>query len=560
MPNIQLKIPITPPGTLGTFLGVHIYVEMPDQSSLPTARMDGVTDMSGSFVMQDDWAPIDCGKFPYVAAEQPFTLNLPSGLNPKISHDLRVYAASYSSELDNPLVRYGSVGASPSVVVTVPAQTVNKPGSGSNVTPFLVTGISESVSAPVLVSGKLRRPISITVSLAGLPTLPTNWAYQLLGFQDNDLTTDPVLATGIITDTTGGLIPAGPDGINTPHTFGPEEPTVPTSITIYAVAGLIASDRFVPGLPPHTPGAFMPNNIVPGITASCVVSIGTTTGVSDPTAAIQALLDSSVGVNSLLFGVNPLGIDTARIALSAVNTAQLANLAATAAKLAAGSVTAANGALAGLAVVASNMATNSITAANGAIAALAVGTAAIQTAAITTALMANASVTNAIIANLAVGTAQIANLAVTNAKINDLDVSKLNAGTITVAISLTAPTITVTSGTTTINIDGTNLIKLHNSGSSSTVQVTGDQVIVTNPSFSASSIMTPLQVIVENTSTLFAASIQDDGLYVNNGSGTLRVVGPRLPGPGNPVFSVLSDAQSWCQSVLNQLRNHGLLT
>jgi hypothetical protein len=540
MPNIKIAIPYTPPGTLGTFKGVHVYVEAPDQSSSPTARMDGVTDLSGSFVLQDDWAPVDLGKYRYVAVEQPLVVILPTGLNQRVEQYLRVYLAPYSDELDNTLVRYGSPGATPSVVVTVPARVAAKPGSGSNVTTFLVPSISASTSAPVSVSGKLRRPISVTVNLSGLPTLPNSWAYQLLGFLNGDTTTQPVLASGIITDVSGGLIPAGPDGISVAHTFGPEEPTSIISVTIFAVAGLIAPDHFVPGAAPHTPGVFSPNNIVPGITASAVVSYGTTTGVVDPTAAIQALLDTSVGTLAGVFGVLPQGIDNVRIALLAVDTAQLANLSATAAKLAAASVTSskidalavgaaalgvgavtttklaalavdaaalAAGAvtttkLAALAVDAAALATSSVTSTkiasaavgtaaianaaitNALIANLAVGTAAIQTGAITTALIANAAITSALVGTAAIGTAAIqtgaittalianaaitnaliANLAVGDAQISNLNVSKLLAGTISVAVSLTAPTITVTSAGFTINMDSTNGVKVTGNG------------------------------------------------------------------------------------------------
>jgi hypothetical protein len=366
--------------------------------------MDGTTLMDGSSTLQGTWNPIDCGKIPYVASEQPWTVELGVGkLSNRVAQHIRVYVASYSDQVDEPLVRYGLTGATPSYVVTIPAQTVTKPGSGSNITPYLVTGITGSVSSAVTVSGKLRRPIGITVDLTGLPTeLSSEWAYQLLGFKDNDLTSAPFLESGLLTK--DGLAPAGPDQITVPHTFGPEEPTAVTSITVYAVAGLIAPDRFVHGAPPRTPGSFASNNIVPGITASCVISIGTTGGVIDPTQHIQSLLDTSVGVLGTLFGVLPGGVDNVRIALLAVDTTKLQALAVTAAKLVNSSVTAV------------------------AIANLAVGTVAIQTAAISTALIQNAAITNALIGNLAVGTAQIQDLAVGTAQIASLAVTTAKIG------------------------------------------------------------------------------------------------------------------------------------
>jgi hypothetical protein len=74
------------------------------------------------------------------------------------------------------------------------------------------------------------------------------------------------------------------------------------------------------------------------------------------------------------------------------------------------------------------------------------------------------SVGTAAIDNLAVTEAKIANLAVTDAKIGSLSVSKLLAGTVDVAVLLTAATIDVISGTVRIQLDGTNFLKVTDSG------------------------------------------------------------------------------------------------
>lgn len=434
---------------MGTTKGGHIYVENPAQSGVG-AIMDGTIQLSaGLSTLEGQWNILDCGKFPYVAAQQPWIVNIPADSN-KASRDIRVYVASYSDDIDKTLVRYGLAGATPSVVVTLPAQTVKKPGSGSNITPYQVPSISGSVSAPVTVAGKLRRPIGVTVSMTGLPvTLPNDWAYQLLGFKDDDLTSDPILVSG--TMTTDGLVPAGPDGINTPHTFGPEEPTELTSITIYAVAGKIASDHFTLGRFHYTPGSFVPNTIVNGITASCTVVIGTFTGVIDPTQQIQALLSAVFGTVGGVHDIVPLAINTARLAALSVAASKLGLASVNTANLIALAVDAA--ALAGSAVTPTKIAFAAVGAA--AIAALAVGTAAMQSAAVTNAIIGTLAVGFGQIQALSVGTAELANLAVTNAKILSLDVSKLLAGTISVAVRLTAPTIVVTGSGYTINIDST---------------------------------------------------------------------------------------------------------
>lgn len=476
---LRIFIPVTPPVSMGVTKGAHLYAEIPDISSATTARM-GTALMDGTSVMQQDWLPVDLGLAPYVAGEQPWHVDLDVEITS--STVIRIYAPSYSDQIDTPLVQAGQVGASPSALLTVVPFVPGKPASGSNRTTILVTGISVTPGAVVSVGGKLRRPISVTVDLTGLPSpLPANWGYQLRGYLNGDISTDPVLVSGIMT--ASGLVGAGPDGILTPHTFGPEEPTSVVSVTIYAVAGLIGSSNARLGNDGPT---FLANNIVPGITASAVVTYGTLTGVLDPTKIVAALLDTSVGVNGLVFGVLPLGIDTARIALLAVDTAQLAALAATAAKLATGSVTTLKvaalaidtAALAAAAVTTAKVAAANITTALIANAAIttaligtaqittaliatgnitsaligsaAIGTAAIATGAITTALIANAAITNALIANLAVGTAQIqllavggaqiANASITSAHIVSLDVSKL---TVTSALLVSGTAVAV---------------------------------------------------------------------------------------------------------------------
>jgi hypothetical protein len=321
------------------------------------------------------------------------------------------------------------------------------------------------------VGGKLRRPISVTVDLSGLPAeAPDNWAYQLIGYINGDLSGYPFVASGQFNvNAPTSPVPAGPDGIDTAHTFGPEELTSITSITIYAVSGLFARQSTPHGAIQQlgTPGTFMPNNIVPGITPSCTVSIGTTAGVLNLPDAITAALNSSMAVLNNLFGVAPAGIDNSFLALlavatgniqdAAVATAKAADLFATTAKLAAAAVTTAKVAAANITTaLIANAAITTALIGNAQITTALIGnlqitTALIANAAVGTALIQNAAIINALIGNLAVGTAQIQNLAVTNAlianlavtdaKINDLNVAKLTAGTITVSSS--SPVITV---------------------------------------------------------------------------------------------------------------------
>ena len=293
MPNIQISLAVTPAAG-APVLGGHIYVEAPDQSS-GTAAVTGTGQvLDGTATALGLWAPIDCGRQAYVAS-QPWVIQFACGLNPNTAHTIRVYVVSYSADGENALVRYGQTGATPSITVTIPAIASAKPASGSNITPYLVTGVTAAVSTPVEVAGQLCTPIACTVDLSGLPSpLPADWAYQLLGFVNGDTSTTAVMASGLMQ--AGGLVPAGPDGIAVAHTFGPPTPTAITSITIYAVAGKVAGSRNAPWWPAGTsPGAFVANNIVPFITAACVVSIGTTGGVLNARAVLASSLSGVLG-------------------------------------------------------------------------------------------------------------------------------------------------------------------------------------------------------------------------------------------------------------------------
>jgi hypothetical protein len=582
-PTLQLTVAVTPPSPIGTAKGGHLYAEIPDQSSTTPMRLDGSAPMDGTRTMQGQWTPIDLGKYSYIAEEQPWVFEIPESVSIPSTTSIRLYVAAYSEDVDNVLVQAGLSGETPSMVVSVEPYSASAPNSGANVTHLLVPSISASVAAAVTVAGKLRRPISVTVSLTGLSTpLPDNWAFQLLGYVDGDLGSVPLLTSGLYT--AAGIAEAEPDGISTAHTFGPEEPTVATSITIYAVAGLF--QRVRGGSRGNIRTEFVRNNIVDGITASAVVTIGTATGVTDPTALMQAYLNATMSVLNGLFGVAPAGIsntylgalsvatgniqsaavalgnmatlsvDTAQLINSAVSTAKMAALSVTATQLASSSVTAT--AIANLAVGTAAINTAAVTTAKigsaqittALIANAAITTALIANAAITTALIANAAITTALIANLAVGTAQIASLAVTDAKIADLSVDKLIAGTIDVASS-TTPAVTVRyvgasiySSQQPIGFQvtvGSNLmvslgglingfLQLYNNLGSQTVEMTAG-----------------------HTGFSIAAGLQVSGNYV---------VKARQTGPGSPSFATLSDAQTWCSNLYNALRasgGHGLV-
>jgi hypothetical protein len=85
----------------------------------------------------------------------------------------------------------------------------------------------------------------------------------------------------------------------------------------------------------------------------------------------------------------------------------------------------------------------------------------------------NATITGAKIADATITDAKIANATITSAKIVSLDVNKLNAGTITAAISMTSPNITSTSGTNVVSLTG-GAIVVSGAGSSALTLTTGN--------------------------------------------------------------------------------------
>lgn len=225
------------------------------------------------------------------------------------------------------------------------------------------------------------------------------------------------------------------------------------------------------------------------------ITVGSITGLADLSKALSSTLGPAMAILAGKLDVALLGVDTSKLANLAVDNTKIAALAVDAAKLATGAVT--SGKLGALAVDAAALANSAVTSTK--IANLAVGTAAIANSAITSAQIANLAVGTAAIANLAVGSAQIANLGVTDAKINDLAAGKitagtliagviyagiincnqLNAGTINAAITLTSPTILVSSGSAIIDINQTDLVRVRDgSGFGSFVQITGHSVIV----------------------------------------------------------------------------------
>lgn len=402
-----ISVSVTPPAA--PFDGCHLFVEIPDGSAAAAFTI-GTSDLSGTDPVSGQWTPKDLQQQPYVAAQQPWTLTFPIPANLDLTTTIpcRLYAVSYTTAIENALIQFGQVGASPSQTFSLAPQAVINapPASGTNVTantgPIVATVLTADNS-----NGKLRTPVYVVVGSA--PTTITGWVGQLVLTYD---TADPTLSinqfpVGPIFKT-AGLVNAGSDGISVAHSFAVDTPTSIQHATVWAKTGLVDAT-----------GNYQWNNIVPGITPSFPITIGTTSGTIDAASVLTTSIETSMAVVAGKFGVATGGITNPLLGALAVDAGKLANSAVTSTK----------------------------------IANLAVGTAAIALLAVDNTLIANATITGAKIASATIAGANIASATIVDANIANLDAGKVTTGT----LNANNVTITGTGGGFTTSISGTSL-------------------------------------------------------------------------------------------------------
>jgi hypothetical protein len=327
---ITLTVSVTPPGPTGTFAGCHLYLELPDQSS-SSAQVVGSTAVGGSAAVTGPWSVLDLGDFPYVAAEQPWTIQSPGSfaIDPTLDYPCRLYAASYSGDNENTLIQANQVNATPNVAFTLASLASGTPTAGTS-----ITATSGPITAAVLPNdsgtGKLKTPIIVVVS--SVPANIANWCYQLVltyrsspGVPDPDPTNpaNQFAMTGL--ESNAGPVIAPQDGIPATHSFVIDTPTSPTSAIVWLQSGI------------NDNGNFRANDIVPGITPSCPISFGVSTGTIDMGQAIQTSIDGTTittGTGIMSVGVigtaniADLNVTEAKIADEAVTDSKIANLSA----------------------------------------------------------------------------------------------------------------------------------------------------------------------------------------------------------------------------------------
>lgn len=136
---------------------------------------------------------------------------------------------------------------------------------------------------------------------------------------------------------------------------------------------------------------------------------------------------------------------------------------------------------------------------------------------------------------------------VTNAMINSLDVSKLNAGTITVSGTGVGITVAATGLNNKSQYFASGLV-VYNSGNQATIVGINLDGVGWGGAVGCYDYAGTARAAIIGYSTGY-------GLYINN----TKVVGARGTDPGAPSFGSLADAQTWCAALRNELRTHGMI-
>jgi hypothetical protein len=364
---------------------------------------------------------------------------------------------------------------------------------------------------------------------------------------------------------------------------------------------LLTTDRKLYRRTGNTWTAAVPTVDLTGEIEELQIAAGAVTEAKIAAAAVTntKIADDSISSPKIVAGAILAG----KIAAGAVETDKLAAQAVVAGKIATGAVEAdkiaANAVTAGKidadAVTAGTIAAGAIRASDAAFEVGAIQTADIGNAQITTAKIGDAQITNAKIVTLSAskltaGTIDASVITVTNLSasnittgsmsgtrlsdgtVSDIKISsglsaakittgtmaadRVGAGTITAAVSMTSPSLTITSGGTVVNIDGTNYIRLTTSGTSTIVAMEPGGLSV------RSSGGNPRSDIGKGSMTLIssggAAGIYGPTSVILNGTQVLSTQGASI---GDPVGGANIDTQ--CRtavvSILQRLRNHGII-
>ena len=112
--KVRVRLYWTAPVVLADFVGVHVFEEDPDVSTITSTPMDGTQAMDGTSNLGGEWDPIDRGK----GVRSPFVLELVAA---KVSVTHRFYLSSYSESEEAALVRATLASPTPSITLAIAA-------------------------------------------------------------------------------------------------------------------------------------------------------------------------------------------------------------------------------------------------------------------------------------------------------------------------------------------------------------------------------------------------------------------------------------------------------
>ena len=137
--TLRINQPFTAPGPLGTFRGVWVQIEAPDQSSAAYALLDGTQTLGAGAILSGPPAPQVFGPFTYDSSTPWVTVEIE---RPTSEMDIRVRLISYSDQITN------DAAGSPSTTVHYTPSDAPKPNAGTTYAD-VVTGYSVSVTTRV---------------------------------------------------------------------------------------------------------------------------------------------------------------------------------------------------------------------------------------------------------------------------------------------------------------------------------------------------------------------------------------------------------------------------
>lgn len=140
--SANFKLTYAPPDPLGTFVGVHAYVDAPD--SVGAVLLTDTATVEADTAAGPLFAPADLGKVDYDPTN-PVGIALVSFRAPQSTETWRFYLPSYSTAIENALVKSGDPGETPNVTIDVDPPPVFPDGGTGEEYAQLVTGATASV-------------------------------------------------------------------------------------------------------------------------------------------------------------------------------------------------------------------------------------------------------------------------------------------------------------------------------------------------------------------------------------------------------------------------------